>query len=71
LQALSADFGAVAVLPIYPKPKAPAIRILARAVKASRSPTGLQPGLMLNGADGRPTMESEAVLRGAAPLLFV
>ena len=33
LAALAADFGAIAVLPVHPKPGAPAIRVLARAVK--------------------------------------
>jgi tRNA1(Val) A37 N6-methylase TrmN6 len=70
LQALGADFGAIAVRPIYAKPAASAIRILTRAVKSSRAPTSLQPGFLLNGVDGRPTAEAEAVLRGAVALPF-
>jgi tRNA1(Val) A37 N6-methylase TrmN6 len=70
LQALGAGFGAIAVRPIYAKPMASAIRILTRAVKSSRAPTSLRPGFMLNGADGRPTAEVEAVLREAAALPF-
>jgi tRNA1(Val) A37 N6-methylase TrmN6 len=70
LRAFSAGFGAIAVRPIYPKPTASAIRILTRAVKASRAPTSLRPGLLLNDDDGRPTAEAEAVLRGAAALPF-
>jgi tRNA1(Val) A37 N6-methylase TrmN6 len=70
LGALGDDFGAVAILPIYPKPERAAIRILVRAVKGSRAPTELSPGLVLNTADGRPSREAEAVLRDAAPLLF-
>lgn len=68
LQALGPGFGAIAVLPIYSKPGAPAIRILAQAVKASRAPIKLCPGLLLNGVDGRPTLEAEAVLRQAGTL---
>jgi tRNA1(Val) A37 N6-methylase TrmN6 len=68
LGAISDDFGAVAILPIYPKPGRPAIRILVRAVKGSRAATALSPGLLLNAADGRPS--AEAVLRDAAPLMF-
>ena len=45
LVALAQDFGAVSILPVYPKPDAPAIRVLARAVKASRAPLTLRPGL--------------------------
>jgi tRNA1(Val) A37 N6-methylase TrmN6 len=70
LAALDTGFGAIAVLPIYPKPNAPAIRVLVRAIKASRAPMSVTPGLLLNGDDGRPTTEAEAVLRRAASLLF-
>jgi tRNA1(Val) A37 N6-methylase TrmN6 len=61
-------FGAVAVLPVYPKPDQPAIRILVRATKASRAPLVLLPGLVLNDARGRPTPQAEAVLRAGATL---
>jgi tRNA1(Val) A37 N6-methylase TrmN6 len=67
-RALDADFGAVAVLPVYPKPDEPAIRILVRATKASRAPLALLPGLVLNDAGGHPTPEAEAVLRAGASL---
>jgi tRNA1(Val) A37 N6-methylase TrmN6 len=70
LQAFGPGFGAIAIMPIYPKPGSPAIRILARAVKASRAPTKLLPALLLNGDDGRPTAAAEAILRGAAALAF-
>jgi tRNA1(Val) A37 N6-methylase TrmN6 len=68
LAALGDDFGAIAVLPVHPKPDAPAIRILVRAIKASRSPLALLPALLLNGADSRPTAAAEAILRGGVPL---
>ena len=57
-------FGALTVLPVHPKPAAPAIRVLVRAIKGSRAPLALLPGLVLNGPDGRPSAEAEAVLRG-------
>jgi len=68
--ALARGFGAVAVQPVHPRPDAPAIRVLVRAVKSSRAPFALLPGLVLAGADGRPSAEAEAVLRhgGALPL---
>lgn len=61
-------FGAVTVLPVHPRPDAAAIRILVCAVKASRAPLALRPGLTLADADGRPTPEAEAVLRHGATL---
>ena len=66
--ALAHDFGAVAVQPVHPKPAAPAIRLLMRAVKGARTPLTLLPALVLNGEDGRPAAEAEAVLRGPVTL---
>jgi tRNA1(Val) A37 N6-methylase TrmN6 len=68
LAALSSDFGAVTLLPIHPKPGVPAIRIIARAVKASRAPLSLLSGLFLADAAGKPSAEAEAVLREGAAL---
>ncbi|MGA2129096.1 MAG: methyltransferase [Xanthobacteraceae bacterium] len=61
-------FGAVTILPVHPRPDAPANRILLRAVRASRTPLALLPGLMLADADGRPTPQAEVVLRHGAAL---
>jgi tRNA1(Val) A37 N6-methylase TrmN6 len=66
--ALDAGFGAITVLPVYPKPDQPAVRILVRATKASRAPLVLLPGLVLNDALGRPTPQAEDVLRAGATL---
>jgi tRNA1(Val) A37 N6-methylase TrmN6 len=68
LTALAAGFGAVTLLPVHPKPGAAAIRVLARAVKASRAPPALLPGLVLADAAGAPTVEAEAILRAGAVL---
>ncbi len=69
LAALADGFGAVAVLPVHPKPGAPAIRVLVRANKGSRAPLSLLPGFALADLAGKPTEEAEAVLREAAALL--
>lgn len=68
LAALSNGFAALSLLPIYPKPGAPAIRVLVRAVKGSRAPLTLLPGLLLADVEGKPTDAAEAVLRGGAAL---
>ncbi|HEY2137534.1 MAG TPA: methyltransferase [Xanthobacteraceae bacterium] len=68
LAILETAFGAVTLQPVHPKPAAAAIRVLARAVKGSRAPLVVLPGLVLAGADGRPTPEAEAVLRGGGAL---
>ena len=68
LDVLAGGFGAVTVLPVHPKPAAPAIRVLVRAAKASRAPLAVLPGLVLNDRSGLPTQEAEAVLRAGAAL---
>jgi tRNA1(Val) A37 N6-methylase TrmN6 len=68
LTELASGFGAIAVLPIHPKPGAPAIRVLARAVKGSREPLSLLPGFVLADANGKPSDAAERVLRGGGVL---
>jgi tRNA1(Val) A37 N6-methylase TrmN6 len=68
LAAVGQDFGGIAVLPVYPRPNAAAIRILLRAARGSRAPLELMPGLTLNDADGRPSDAAEALLRGGDAL---
>lgn len=66
--ALKPFFGAAAVLPVYPRADAPAIRIIVRATKGGPALEQDLPGLTLNGADGKPTEAAEAILRGGATL---
>jgi tRNA1(Val) A37 N6-methylase TrmN6 len=56
---------------VHPKPNLPAIRVMVHAVKASRAPLAMLPGLVLADADGRPTREAEAILRGGDGLTVV
>jgi tRNA1(Val) A37 N6-methylase TrmN6 len=68
LAALDLQFGDVAILPVHPRPDAAAIRILVRATKGSGAPFALLPGLMLNDADGKPSLEAEEILRNGQRL---
>jgi tRNA1(Val) A37 N6-methylase TrmN6 len=68
LAALPPRFGGIAILPVHGRAGQPAIRVIVRASKASRAPLSLFPGLVLNGADSRPTAEAERVLRHAEAL---
>jgi len=63
-----ADGAADVFAAILPHFGATAIRVLVRAVKASRAPTTVLPGLLLADARGKPTEEAEAILRGGAAL---
>jgi tRNA1(Val) A37 N6-methylase TrmN6 len=66
--ALAPAFGAIAILPVHPKPGAAAIRVLLCATKSSAAPSSLLPGLVLNRDDGRPSVEAEEILREGAAL---
>jgi tRNA1(Val) A37 N6-methylase TrmN6 len=68
LAALGRGFGGVAIRPVHPDARKPAIRILVRAVKGSRAPLRLCPGLMLSDEMGRPGKEAHDVLAGAQAL---
>lgn len=63
MAAIAPAFGAITMLPIYPKPGENAIRVLVRATKASRGPLALLPGLVLNDEAGRATTPADAILR--------
>ena len=64
LAAFEGGFGALMVLPVYPRPDAAAIRILVRATKGSRAATELLPGIVLNGPAGRVLDDVQEVLNG-------
>ena len=66
LASLSGTFGAVAVLPVHPRTDRPAVRVLVKAVKGSRAPLALRPGLVLQDDEGRPSPAAGAVARGRA-----
>lgn len=68
LEALASGFGGVALRAIHPKPGAAAIRIVLRAVKSSRAPLVVLPGLVLNDSNGRASVEAESILRDAGTL---
>jgi tRNA1(Val) A37 N6-methylase TrmN6 len=68
LSVLEKGFGGIAVMPVYPRPDAAAIRVLVRAVRGSRAPLALAGGLTLNDANARPSAEAEAILRGGETL---
>ena len=68
LSALDRGFGDIAIRPVHPDPRKPAIRVLVRAVKGSRSPLRLCPDLMLSNEMGCPTREAQDALVGGQAL---
>lgn len=67
LQALSAGFGSLVVLPIQPADARDATRIVVSAVKGGRAALVLRPAFVLHGPDGRFSVEAEALHRAACP----
>jgi tRNA1(Val) A37 N6-methylase TrmN6 len=68
LASLEGRFGALKVLPIYPRAGAPAVRVLVQGCKGSRAPLSLRPGLILHGHDNRFLPGVEEILRRRAGL---
>jgi tRNA1(Val) A37 N6-methylase TrmN6 len=68
LSAVDTHFGGATAMPVYPRPDAAAIRVLVRAVKGSRAPLAIGPGLTLNDTNARPSQDAEAILRGGQAL---
>lgn len=58
----------VELIPVFPRPEAAAIRLIVRATKGAPAEPMLLPGIVLNGADNRPSEAANAILRHAAPL---
>lgn len=65
---LAGRFGALTLVPLWPKQGVAAKRIIVRARKGVRSPGQLSAGLVLHRADGGYTDEAMAVLRDLAPI---
>ena len=68
LQAFGTRFGAVEVMPLWPKKGEPARRVVLRCIKGRKSPLTLHPGICLHTQSGAYTKKAEAILRDADPL---
>src|SRR5262249_25808769 len=70
LAALASGFGAIAVMAVYPKAGARAIRVLVSAAKASSAPLSIRPGLVLADSDNKPSAQADAILRHGTALVL-
>lgn len=68
IQAMEGCFGAVEMIPLWPKQGRSAKRVIIRAVKGRKSPLSLHSGLILHDANGGYTVEAEEILREAKGL---
>ncbi len=62
-------YGAVDVIPIYPKAGKPAKRVIIRAYKHRKAPTTLHPGLIMHTENGDYTAAADQILRQAKAVL--
>jgi tRNA1(Val) A37 N6-methylase TrmN6 len=60
---LHGRFGAITLIPLWPRVGRPAKRVLVTARRGARSPAALSAGLILHEADGGFTPAAEAILR--------
>ena len=68
LEGLGRRFGALRVLPLYPRADDPAHRVIVQGCKGSRAPLVLLPGVALHGDGHAFVPEIDAVLRHGAEL---
>lgn len=66
LAALAVKAGAIRVTPLWSRPGEAARRVILRAVKGSKAPLQLEPGIVLHRPDGTYLPEIDAVLRQGA-----
>ena len=69
IQALEGKFGAVEIIPLWPKIGVDAKRVIIRALKGRKTPASIRAGLVLHDADGAYTKETDKILRDAESLL--
>lgn len=70
LSAFENRFGAISILPVYPREGAPAVRVIVDGIKGSRAPLQIKPGLVLHGDGNAFRSELDAILRGGGALSF-
>lgn len=72
LAALDPRFGALKVLPLYPRRGAAAHRVLVQGIKGSRAPLQVLPGFVLHQEGGNAfTPAAQEILRNGAPLPMI
>jgi tRNA1(Val) A37 N6-methylase TrmN6 len=64
IRSMGKSFGAVEIIPLWPKAGVDAKRVIIRAIKDRKSPARLHAGIVLHTAEGGYTKEADAILRG-------
>ncbi len=65
---LGKRFGAVEIIPLWPRAGEPAKRVIVRAIKDRQTPCVIHPGIVLHESDGSYTASADAILRDCRPV---
>ena len=68
IHGLGKRFGAVEIIPLYPRAGEEAKRVMIRAIQDRKTPARLHAGLVLHEADGSYTKAADAILRDGAAI---
>ena len=68
IKAMGKRFGAVEIIPLWPKTGKEAKRVIIRAYKHRQSPARIHPGMTLHQDNGEYTEGAEKILRNMAPI---
>lgn len=68
IQFLGKRFGAIEIIPLWPKQNEDAKRVIIRAIKNRKTPARLSSGLVLHQDNGDYTLEAQKILRDMAAL---
>ena len=68
IREMGRKFGAIEIIPLWPKLSMKAKRVIIRGIKDRKSPATLHPGVVLHNADGEYSSAAERVLRDAQAL---
>ena len=68
VQALGRKFGAIEIIPLYPKAGKEAVRVIVRALKDRRTPAKISPAIVLHEESGTYTHAADAILRDGAAI---
>jgi tRNA1(Val) A37 N6-methylase TrmN6 len=64
IQSFGKKFGAIEIIPLWPRTGEAAKRVIIRAIKNRKTPAKIHAGLVLHNADGSYTEQADKILRG-------
>lgn len=68
IQGMGKRFGAIEIIPLWPRAGEIAKRVIIRALKERKTPVQLHAGIVLHETDGSYTAQADAILRDMQPL---